>query len=164
MIAARTFPKTPTAVTHARRFVLEALGEVGPDVADNAAVMVSELATNSVRHAASQFTVTIDRTADEIRVSVDDDGAGLPMVKSPPPAEPTGRGLRIVGALADAWGVTPHAHGPGKSVWFTLATGTPRAAKRDSNNEFFAEPREPEPARVRRRPGGRPSAGVWRAA
>ena len=83
--------------------------------------MVTELAANAVRHAASHFTVKVDRIDGEIRVEVSDIGPGRPAVRSPEPTEPSGRGLRIVQALARAWGVVPAPPGEvGKTVWFTI--------------------------------------------
>jgi anti-sigma regulatory factor (Ser/Thr protein kinase) len=95
------------------------LGDIEPNIAERVVVMVSELATNSVRHAHSSFAVTVERTPRDSRSSVFDVGLERPAMRSPRPGEPTGRGLRIVEALADNWGVTTHA-GAGKTVWFSL--------------------------------------------
>jgi two-component sensor histidine kinase len=119
MTLAREFVAHPNSVTEARRFVVAALDGVDDEVTDAAALMASELATNSVRHAATAFRVTIDRTPDRVTVAVEDGGPGTPVVRSPRPHEPTGRGLQIVDALADEWGVTARASGA-KSVWFVL--------------------------------------------
>ena len=89
------------------------------DVSDPVELMVSELVTNAVRHNDGDFVVFIDVTLDQIRVQVTDWGAGEPATRSPAPLEPSGRGLRIVEALSDNWGVGAAGAG-GKSVWFTL--------------------------------------------
>ena len=68
--------------------------------------MVSELATNCVRHTVTDFTVRVERTPDEVRVDVTDTGGGTPEVRSPEPSEPSGRGLRIVRELSDSFGIT----------------------------------------------------------
>jgi anti-sigma regulatory factor (Ser/Thr protein kinase) len=115
--AARTFPSEPQAVTAARLFVRRELTDVAPEVRDAAELMTSELTTNCVRHAGSDFEVTVDST-EQIRIAVSDSGAGDPRVLSPTPAELTGRGLLIVSKLASGWGVTRAS--PGKTVWFTL--------------------------------------------
>ena len=88
---------------------------------DTVALLVSELATNSVRHAAAGFTLDIERGPERIRVAVSDTGPGDPEVRSPAPAEPSGRGLLIVEALSDAWGCSPAPGGIGKTVWFEIA-------------------------------------------
>jgi anti-sigma regulatory factor (Ser/Thr protein kinase) len=82
--------------------------------------MVSELATNSLRHAGSDFRVHVERDDGQVRVAVSDSGPGQPFLRSPHPREPTGRGLRIVQALADDWGVAPLHDGRGKVVWFAV--------------------------------------------
>jgi anti-sigma regulatory factor (Ser/Thr protein kinase) len=115
----RTFPNSPNSVTGARRFVLDTIRGVAREVSDSVALMVSELATNSIRHAGTGFRVRVDHTPAEVRVEVIDRGGGAPTVRSPAPTEPSGRGLRIVENFADSWGV--RASPPGKVVWFTLA-------------------------------------------
>ena len=121
MIDERVFPNSPAAATQARRYVLSVLGAVPPNIAEDVAVMVSELATNCLRHAGSPFTVTVDRAGGQIRIAVDDAGPGTPTVRSPLPTQPSGRGLRIVQELSQSWGVNPHQRGPGKTVWFVIS-------------------------------------------
>jgi len=118
----RLFPSTAASVTHARHYTLETLTGIRPELAGEIAVMVSELTTNSVRHAAADFSVAIDRTPETIRIAVTDNGPGRPEVRSPEPTEPSGRGLQIVRALSDDWGIAAHDDGHGKTVWFSVAT------------------------------------------
>ena len=134
----RTFPNAPASVSAARRFVLEAMGGRPAGVEEAAAIVVSELATNCVRHAGTEFTIDVDVTGDRLRVEVRDSGGGVPTLRSPDVTEPTGRGLLLVRELSDDWGVTSgggadgsgqDTSGPqdasGKSVWFTLALSDP---------------------------------------
>jgi anti-sigma regulatory factor (Ser/Thr protein kinase) len=116
----RTFPNSPTAVAEARHYTLDALGSLTPEVADAVALMVSELATNVVRHTASQFTVGVDRSGPNIRVAVGDRGAGQPNLRTPGLHETGGRGLQILQSLAADWGVDSRRDGTGKTVWFTV--------------------------------------------
>lgn len=120
MRATRRFPNSPSSVTRARRFVQEHLTDAPPDVADSVAVMTSELATNSIRHASSSFEVEVDRRDHEIRIGVTDEGSGVPTVLSPDPTQPSGRGLFIVDKLADDWGVTSSRDQNAKTVWFCV--------------------------------------------
>jgi hypothetical protein len=53
-----------------------------------------------------------------LRVEVSDDDPNLPVASHPQHPATSGRGLRIVAALADRWGVTPNPDG--KTVWFEL--------------------------------------------
>jgi two-component sensor histidine kinase len=132
MTEERTFPSVPASVPQARRYTLQALTGVGPELADAIAVMVSELTTNSVRHAATDFTVSIDQQPHEIQVAVTDGGEQQPTLRSPSPTEPSGRGLRIVSALADDWGVTEMVDRPGKTVWFSVAVPPANAREPDT--------------------------------
>ena len=109
----------PAAPALARRYVGEVLTDAPRSVVDIVELMVSELATNCVRYVESDITVTVERTAERVRVDVADCGHGEIEMKDPDPNDPTGRGLRIVDRLSDSWGVED-APGDGKSVWFTL--------------------------------------------
>jgi anti-sigma regulatory factor (Ser/Thr protein kinase) len=114
------FSSDPHSVAAARRLAVELLSDADAAVREAVELMVSELATNAIRHAGVGFQLTIARQRDVIRVEVTDPGGGRPTPRSPGPDEPTGRGLRIVEMLSDAWGVEPTA-GRGKTVWFTMA-------------------------------------------
>jgi anti-sigma regulatory factor (Ser/Thr protein kinase) len=111
---------TPAAPTLARRYVGEALASAPRDVSDVAALMVSELATNCVRYAKSDFTVSIEQTARTVRVDVADESGGDVAMRHPDPTDAAGRGLRIVEQRSDGWGVHERVDRAGKSVWFTL--------------------------------------------
>jgi anti-sigma regulatory factor (Ser/Thr protein kinase) len=104
-------------VTAARLFVRDRLGDQARETLEAAEVMTSELASNCVRHAGTDFELVID-LREQIRIEVSDHGRGRPTRLSPSPREPSGRGLLIVEAMSEAWGVIPTA--AGKTVWFTL--------------------------------------------
>ncbi|MCA1682429.1 MAG: ATP-binding protein [Actinobacteria bacterium] len=116
----RTFEHRAASVTEARRFACELLAGAPADVVQSVELMVSELATNCVRHTDSGFELTITVTTREVRVEAADCGGGDPTMQSPTPSDLSGRGLRIVDMLAGAWGVERLPVGPGKTVWFTL--------------------------------------------
>ncbi len=123
MRQARHFPCRPESVAGARRFVRDLLSGEPREIAEAAELMTSELATNSVRHARSDFELAILRSRKEIRVEVSDHGQGRPIPRSPTPREQSGRGLQIVQALSENWGTIPSPGG--KLVWFTLPLRTP---------------------------------------
>jgi anti-sigma regulatory factor (Ser/Thr protein kinase) len=102
-----------------RRFVASLLVDVPAEKREMAELLVSELATNAITHAESDFTVEVERNDDEIRVEVSDQGTVLPALRMPSENDPHGRGLHIVSKLSDAWGsrVNP---GGGKTIWFAL--------------------------------------------
>jgi anti-sigma regulatory factor (Ser/Thr protein kinase) len=117
----------------ARRFARTALAKQSSETLDAIELMVSELATNCVQHAHSDFEIAIEVTRPRIRIEARDAGAGRPAPRSPAPSEPTGRGLRIVEAMSDDWGVVRSSHG--KTVWFTIAR---RSAGVDGQPEMTA--------------------------
>jgi anti-sigma regulatory factor (Ser/Thr protein kinase) len=116
----RHIPNTPAAPALARRYVGEALAAAPRDVADSAALMVSELATNCVRYAHGDLTLSIEQTDRRVRVDVEDASGGVVRMRHPGASEVTGRGLHIIDALSETWGVNEIVDHAGKSVWFTL--------------------------------------------
>ncbi len=131
MSRTRRFPAAPVSVGAARRFAVDRLPDEDEDVRERVELMVSELAANCVVHAGTGFEVSVSTADDHIRVEVTDASEGRPAVRWPEPLQPRGRGLQIVRALADEWGVEASPDGrPGKTVWFTLAApeGSPRRA------------------------------------
>ena len=109
-----------SSVSASRHFVTDALSDLSEEIQESVALMVSELATNALVHATTGFTVTVERRGDSLRVEVWDAGGGAPILRSPQPSEPHGRGLRIVDEFSADWGVDRLDDGPGKSVWFTV--------------------------------------------
>jgi anti-sigma regulatory factor (Ser/Thr protein kinase) len=111
LMAADWFAGTPEAVGQARRFVAGVLGEDCPRLGE-VLLLVSEIATNAVRHTASGapggwFDLTVSVTSGLVRVTVTDRGsASEPRVRhGGKPGEPEGgRGLLLVEQLADKWG------------------------------------------------------------
>jgi two-component sensor histidine kinase len=88
---------------------------------DTVLLLVSELVTNAVRHAATPFDVTVLVDGPEVTVAVvDRDRTHPPEVQDPAPDATSGRGLRIVQELSSSWG-TESLDGDLKRVWFRLA-------------------------------------------
>lgn len=120
MTETRSFQPTRESVAAARRFATDTLHGVTAERLEAIELMVSELATNCVRHTDGGFELRITQRWGEIRVEATDRGAGEPSVRSPAPTDPTGRGLQIIDMLSDAWGYHHHPEA-GKTVWFTLS-------------------------------------------
>ena len=83
--------------------------------------MTSELAANCVRHAQTDFELTI-AAEDDIRIELRDASADEPKLLSPTMRQPSGRGLLIVDSMSHRWGITRDRRG--KTVWFTLAASS----------------------------------------
>jgi anti-sigma regulatory factor (Ser/Thr protein kinase) len=118
-------PHAPSSVGVARRRLSSELLAHGvrAGVVDDASVIVSELLSNALRHArplpSGQIRVSWVRNGDEVEVAVSDGGA----MTEPRRSQPTlsslgGRGLGIVEALAECWGVR-HEEGC-TTVWAVL--------------------------------------------
>jgi anti-sigma regulatory factor (Ser/Thr protein kinase) len=120
MSARQHFAGAEGSVAAARRLVVEETSHLAPEIREAAELMVSELATNAVVHADSSFEVLIDVTGTSLLVEVTDHGVGAPRPQSPGEHDPHGRGLRIVQALSDSWGIDHRESGAGKTVWFTV--------------------------------------------
>lgn len=116
----RSFEHTPDSVPAARHFAREVVRGATADTVEAIELMVSELATNCVRHTDSGFDLAITLSSEEIRVEVADRGVGEPGMRTPGPSDPSGRGLRIVDMLSSDWGHEKRPGG-GKTVWFTIA-------------------------------------------
>ena len=116
-------PAHPSAPGSARAFVSRALvgwGRQG-DV-EVAVLLVSELVTNAIQHAASDVDVEIRRGPNGIRVVVHDRSPRVPLRVVGDSRRDRGRGLELVEALSAAWGVEPsEGDDDGKGVWFDLA-------------------------------------------
>jgi anti-sigma regulatory factor (Ser/Thr protein kinase) len=109
-------------VRAAREFVADALRAEGfTGDADTVLLLVSELVTNAVRHAATPFEITVEVDRDSVRVVViDEDVDHPPRVRHPGPDDTNGRGLLIVDELAEGWGSDEVGTGT-KAVWFTYS-------------------------------------------
>lgn len=117
--AVRTFELAREAPRAARHFVVDTLRLWGDGaLADDAAVIAAELATNAVRHARTDFAVAVARSPDSVRISVHDGGTIPAADGGSPLAAAAGHGLGVVAAVASRWAAEPVAGG--KTVWAEL--------------------------------------------
>ena len=117
-------PSLAEAPAMARRFLSEFIAEVLPsEMRENAALLTSEVVTNSVRHAGQSLGdgigVALVLSDDRLRVSVTDDGPGFePRLEGAARGQDMGGwGLFLVDRLADRWGVI---RSQPNVVWFEL--------------------------------------------
>lgn len=116
-----TLPGQASSVPSARRFAVRTLEAWGlPAVGWSAAVVVTELASNAVLHARTEFDVAVVRLRDAVRLEVTDRARTAPRPRTHGPDATTGRGLLLVAELARTWGTQPAPDGPGKTVWCEL--------------------------------------------
>ena len=114
------FPAEGESIAAVRRFVAETLQQHGIPATRvaNACLLVSELATNAVRHAHSKISVRMHWTGGAIRVEVGDSSPRPAAIVEVPPEYSGGRGLKIVDSLSLTWKSVPSEHG--KIVWFEI--------------------------------------------
>jgi DcmR-like sensory protein len=115
----RTFAFSREAPAMARHFAVATLREWGlADVADAAALVVTELAANAIVHATSGFTVILSARGPVLRIAVRD-GCPLPAEGQSALMPIPLHGLGAVDALAARWGVESLGKA-GKTVWVDL--------------------------------------------
>ncbi|MGP3924514.1 ATP-binding protein [Streptomyces sp. 8N616] len=124
----RRWSRHPRTVGLARAQLREALAGWGLiEIEDAALVAVSELVTNAVQHARVSSGREIEtrylREGDGVRIEVHDAADMWPEKQAPDADAEHGRGLALVAALANRWGVSERV-GVGKSVWAVLTTSS----------------------------------------
>ncbi|MFI6155094.1 ATP-binding protein [Kitasatospora sp. NPDC051170] len=123
------FPADRASIGSVRRWAQRAIRELGLDVGeleglvDDVRLVLSELAANAVVHGCGGagadvvLGAALGLTEDgALRVCVGDPGAGRPVCRAADGEDVGGRGLALVLAVADRFGVDSLAGG-GKSVW-----------------------------------------------
>jgi anti-sigma regulatory factor (Ser/Thr protein kinase) len=113
----RHFEPVLESAPAARRFAKEVARQWGlASLVEKIELAVSELAANAVLHARSRFVLVLSRDEAGLRISVTD---GKPSDVADPglpaPDASGGRGIPIVSAISDRWGVD--LGGEGKTVW-----------------------------------------------
>ena len=119
--ASVALPPDPASAAQARQFIRDfcAASGLGDEVCEKAALLVSELVTNAIIHGRSRATLLAGRPGGHLHVAVLDSDPRLPVgPQTDAPAAESGRGMRIVAAVADRWGV--ELTDEGKAVWFEI--------------------------------------------
>ena len=125
------------APTEARQELQARLpGILAPSLIDDVLLLTTELVTNSVRHSPVATDGTVDVAVvlaqARIRVEVSDPGSGFEHVpRHPGTLSEGGRGLFLVEALSDRWGMVG---GECTTVWFELGVDHDRAAEASSSS------------------------------
>jgi anti-sigma regulatory factor (Ser/Thr protein kinase) len=116
----------PVEVGRAREMARKALPGWG--IAEHtglAELIVSELVTNSVRHAEGPIEVRVSYACGELWTEVHDQGAGRPVRQHATTDEEEGRGLELLDGLIDlhdgARGVVDDSDGPGKTIYVVVS-------------------------------------------
>lgn len=134
-------PRAATAPRQARSAVADHLSDVVPaGCLDRVLLAVSELVTNAVLHGRGPIELRVTRRRDRVLGEVVDQGAGFEHQARTLGLETVGgRGLAIVAAVSDRWGI----HEGSSHVWFEvelapddLDQAEPRIGKRERPREL----------------------------
>jgi anti-sigma regulatory factor (Ser/Thr protein kinase) len=120
----------PEAAARARRALSRMRADIDPPLMETLRLLVTELVSNSVRHARSEtviLRVLVGRSA--VVTEVTDEGPGFdptgagdhPTGAGEPGTDESGWGLFLVERLAHRWGVNQNANVT--RVWFELLRG-----------------------------------------
>ncbi|MFI5983859.1 ATP-binding protein [Streptomyces sp. NPDC051555] len=125
LLRERCYPRSRRTVRSAREFAEVTLDRWGVTCRqDDLLLCVSELATNAVLRGVPPgrgYRLRLLRFGGLVRVEVHDSGGGRPCVQERDLEAEGGRGLLLVAALADRWGVGVRV--PGKVVWCEFGLG-----------------------------------------
>ena len=112
-------PPARASVGEARRYVAARLAELdAAPVTEVATLLTSELVTNAIVHAGGCVRLRVSVDGSTVRVTVEDPSQERPRVRRTTSDAVTGRGLALVAAMSDRWGVDDLDDG--KAVWFEL--------------------------------------------
>lgn len=113
-------PRTPEAASIARRWLESRYdGNLADAALQNMKLVVSELVNNAVLHGIGDIRMSVTLAEGRMRVTVEDEGVNSPPIMTVQPRPGSGGfGLRVVDALAVAWGVRDGA----SHVWVDLPT------------------------------------------
>ncbi|MEU1946187.1 ATP-binding protein [Streptomyces sp. NPDC020125] len=118
------FLAEPSGVAALRRIVRTHLTVWGlPNLVEVAQTCVTELVANVITHVGvgTPTTLVVAMNGTHVRIEVHDpDGRALPTLRSATSTAESGRGLALVAAVADRWGVVPTE--TGKTTWCEIAT------------------------------------------
>lgn len=130
-----TLAADEVSVSQARHRLLKHLRTWGidQDSCDTAVLVVSELFTNAVVHTDTDtIECTVEATPDQLQIQVADRGTGhsIPSPQHTGSQDEGGRGLTLVEAVSQGWGVRPAGDGDSQVVWATLRVAQDRHEKR----------------------------------
>jgi anti-sigma regulatory factor (Ser/Thr protein kinase) len=121
-------PRELDSAAAARHAVDQLSDRLPEDQLGDVRLLVSELVTNSLRHAElapeDRIRLGVDVREASVRVEVSDPGKGFEFVgPADDPDTVEGWGLYLVATLADRWGIEREPSGGATRVWFELDRG-----------------------------------------
>lgn len=116
----------PAELGHTRELVRKTLAAWRlSEQAQLAELVVTELATNALRHGTGPIDISLSYSREDLRTEVHDHGVGRPVRRRTTADDEQGRGLELLDGLIDlhggARGVVDDTNGPGKTVYVALS-------------------------------------------
>jgi anti-sigma regulatory factor (Ser/Thr protein kinase) len=113
----RELPVSHLSPVQARAFLRAASCPVHHSaLVQDAMLLTSELVTNSILHGGPPLVVAVDCDGERLKLRVRDGSSDVPSPRAAAPGDESGRGLALVAALSDEWGIDPEPDG--KYMWF----------------------------------------------
>ncbi|MEV0011462.1 SpoIIE family protein phosphatase [Streptomyces sp. NPDC047973] len=116
----------PQGLSEARSIVRQALADWDlAALADDAELVTGELLVNVLLHTEGGAVLTLEVLPEpvrRIRLSVQDRSSAWPRRRTPGETSTSGRGLLLLDAVAERWGIEPR--GEGKAVWCEIGPGS----------------------------------------
>ncbi|MFD3493943.1 ATP-binding protein [Streptomyces sp. NPDC058690] len=121
-----SWPLAPELISvgRARRLATAQVGEWSlNELADTVELLVSEMVTNSLRHARGPVRLNLQVRGSHLRCEVEDTNSDGPVRRTARADAEGGRGMELLDLLAETWGSsrTP----TGKTLWFELPVPVP---------------------------------------
>ncbi|MBK1785601.1 ATP-binding protein [Prauserella cavernicola] len=104
--------------SEARHATDEVLGSLDDGTRQSILLIVTELVTNAVLHGDAPASLRLLRAGELLRIEVGDSNRTPPVLRDPAPDQQNGRGMLLISAMADDWGVSETPDG--KIVWAEL--------------------------------------------
>lgn len=116
LVVLRSDPSAVRQARHLARKLCEAVG-LPLETQDAVVLLTSETVTNALLHGRGHPLLTLSARDGGVRICVGDDSGQFPVDRKPGEGAVGGRGVQLLNACADEWGVTLDGRG-GKVVWF----------------------------------------------
>ncbi|MFC4532371.1 ATP-binding protein [Sphaerisporangium dianthi] len=116
-------PRDPTVLADVRKMIRLTLSTwrlagAGDDLTDDVVLASAEVLSNAVVHGLPPIWFRLQMSDETLLAEITDHGAGRPEPRTGSDDAEHGRGMTIVEALSDEWGVLPAPEGVAKTVWF----------------------------------------------
>src|SRR5215212_3084376 len=136
--SARRYPPDPSIVASVRSFAAGRLHSLQlSELQDDVELLLTELITNVIIHARTEFEIRLEPSGAGVRVEVTDDNPTMPVGGTLSAAALSGRGLMLVQSMSTRWGAH-HDPAGGKTVWFEITPGTVESPTVDDVDALLA--------------------------